>query len=1699
MSRLSACSRVAFLLLITALAVPWQNARAEDALQPGEAFVTRFSGTVDEDGRPVIDPEGTVGSIIGLTGLGAATPGAHWANEPQRSAVTASQIGQVFGVTLDDADPPNIYLTPTSAFGLHRNADNSDWMAGMWGPDGGPGTVWKLDAANNYQPEIFAKIELDGRANTGAALGNIAFDAWNKQFYVSDLETGMIHRLRASDGTDLGHYDHGVDGRSAFFDVEKGEYKLLASVPFDPASAARIADCPGGEFAITPSCWNFADFRRRVWGVAVRRDPAAKEVRLYYAVWGSQGFDNEDYAEAGDDQRNSVWSVRIDDDGAFNLAGVRREFFLPDFFKAEDAIARAGRSHPVSDIAFPAFGDHDVMLLAERGGVRNLGLGTGDAFASPHEARVLRYELTDAGLWRGAGRYDVGYYDRKEAGAPFLRGSAAGGVSFGLGYNEDGQIDPVQLDAFVWMTGDGLCSPEGPCRDPDGDETTDSTEVNGLEGRPARPYEAFEPITAFEPYPDQGPVTPPTGLEQSFMIDIGASGDDKRGATEVGDVAVYQPAPAEGIPEEAPPEVAGPGGFPPGQDVPPGWPPDEPWEPGWDPAPPPPDDGWPVPPPPVLETDLAIDKDGPAQCQEGVNCVYTIKITNLGAVPYIGPLAVNDTMPVDATLAAASPGWHCDVAGQVVSCVTLGNALLNVGTSATLTLVILLPADVAGPDVENCAAIDWFEMGTDDGPGDANDHVCIETPVIDGFDLGIEKTGPPQCVENSVCTYLIIVTNHGPGDFDGILAVRDTLPLNASLVQNFGGWSCAQTNGEVECLSPELTLPAGATAGLLLRIKLPDGIAGGPAENCAAIDWAAIGADDGAADAHVDEDCHTVDVLDGAGFFDLSVDKKGPAHCDAGGHCAYEITVTNNGPDDYNGEIIIRDLPPPGSGFIGNSLGWACGAPVITCARAAGPHLLHPGDSESLTLTIQLPPAPPSPVVNCTTLFWGFGGMPADDNPGPGGDVWPDGSCAPTHIGAGFDVEVEKTGPAECYEGGICEYAVRLINHGPQWAAGALAFTDTLPAGATLEEMLGASQCAPAAPGSVLCTVSPFGVIPSGTIETVTLRVRLPDPVAVDTVTNCAALDWEGSPAQPVFYTGDDDPGTDGPACVDTPVLAADLAPFGGTTCELGESCNLDVFVKNRGGRLFKGSAGLNGTLDPAVPITGIESLTSGLTCEVTGNGTYACEADELTLKPGDEAKLKLSVEIPADFPHKRIVHRKEMVWPDAAVKDAKPDNDRHTSTITILQPEEPVTPPPQCEAGWSEVSPNKAEDLKDAGWTVKEVTSGDKTILCAQPPAPPEPPPPPPPPPPEPPPPPAPPPLTCIGGDVYQGKCVCPKGYELEKTGPNAYRCVKLPPEIICKGGRVKDGVCYCPKGYAPKQTGKYEYVCVELPPEIICKGGRVDDGKCYCPKGYEPKQTGKYDYVCVKLPPEITCKGGEVKDGRCYCPKGFKPKQTGKYDYVCVPEIVCKGGTVKDGECYCPKGWERKQTGKNEYVCEKPPPPEIVCKGGTVKDRECYCPKGTKRKQTGKYEYVCEELPPEIVCKGGRVKDGVCYCPKGTERKQTGKNAYVCEKLPPPQIVCKGGKVDDGECYCPKGTTRKQTGKNEYVCEEPPPPLTCKGGKISRGKCYCPKGTELKKVGDNAYICEKKVPQLQSTPPTTVEPQQVDPNLLKKLPRLQ
>lgn len=534
-------------------------------LEPGEAVVTRFPHTTDgtdSKGDPVklIDAAGTSVSIIDIRDPAEPPIGQHWIDEPQRMFVTAEDVGQVFGVAIaqrPDSEAPTIFVSSTAAYGLHRV--DGDWMPGMWGRDGGPGTIYRLNPANGYKPEKFADVMLDGRQNSGAALGNITYDKAHDRIFVSDLETGMIHSIDAETGEDRGTFDHGNDGRVSFVDAWTQQQRALDPVAFDPQSKARIKAC-GETFTRDPSCWNLADFRRRVWGLKVRVDDAGA-VRLYYSVWGSDAFGNADWAQAGDDRRNSVWSVAITEDGLFDTSSVRREFFMPAFWPITPRFGdKAGNSNPVADITFPECSTQNVMLVAERGSMGNLGLDEVEPFVRPFESRVLRYELGQDEKWRPKGRYDVGFHDRNgNGGEPFLFASASGGVDFGYKLDANGVADLASPSQSVWMTGDGLCSPRGPCNDTNKGVGADLSEVHGLQGSPAEGFVPMEDSV-------QTAAAEQSALFRSYMIDtdinVDADGQPvadelaRNDATTIGDVAIYQvckaaePLPAINVPPE---------------------------------------------------------------------------------------------------------------------------------------------------------------------------------------------------------------------------------------------------------------------------------------------------------------------------------------------------------------------------------------------------------------------------------------------------------------------------------------------------------------------------------------------------------------------------------------------------------------------------------------------------------------------------------------------------------------------------------------------------------------------------------------------------------------------------------------------------------------------------------------------------------------------------------------------------------------------------------------------------------------------------------------------------------------------------------------------------------------------------------------------------------------------------------------------
>ncbi len=526
---------------------------------PGDTVITRFSGVTDGAGpSPVLDPDGIVATVIPLAQPGFVPDGRHWQDLAQKLQVSAAEVGQVFGIAIDDAQPANIYLTATSAFGLHRTPEGNAWAPGMWGEGGGPGTIYKLNAANGYQPEIFANITLEGRENTGAGLGNIAYDATHKQLLVTDLETGMINRVSTDDGRELGRFDHGVQARTGFYDAPNETWQSLDESAFNPDTEASLGACDqtaaSTSGANEPACWNVADFRRRLWGIGVHTDADTGESRVYYSVWGASAFGNPEWADAGEDQKNAVWSIAISTDGSFDSETIRRELFVPAFFSSDAPNSKQGVSSPVADIAFSTDGR---MLLAERGGLRNLGLEQDDAFTAPQQSRVLLYKKANSGdltTWAPEGRYDVGFDDKRQVGPPFLRANAGGGADFGYGYDELGRLDPNAPDASVIVSGDRLCTPEGPCTDPQTQSRTDPSRVDGVQVSPAIQVSEIAPDAAFQPYPDSGDATAPDGLLQSLMINP-VTGDSQSSHT--GDVESYRGDGEAGVVAEGEPDFEG--------------------------------------------------------------------------------------------------------------------------------------------------------------------------------------------------------------------------------------------------------------------------------------------------------------------------------------------------------------------------------------------------------------------------------------------------------------------------------------------------------------------------------------------------------------------------------------------------------------------------------------------------------------------------------------------------------------------------------------------------------------------------------------------------------------------------------------------------------------------------------------------------------------------------------------------------------------------------------------------------------------------------------------------------------------------------------------------------------------------------------------------------------------------------------------
>jgi hypothetical protein len=492
----------------------------------GNAAVTGFSGVlppaqiaagVDPNQKTFIDLNGPTLRVVDLQHMGGPAV-AQLVGAPKPFTFSAAQTGQVFGVALDDASPPNIYAAASSAYGLpivapgpdgqplhiQTGAPNATFMPGLWGSQGGPGSIWRIDGVTG-NVSLFANVASNNRANSGAALGGFAYDPDSKSLYVADRESGLIHRLGLN-GSDLGTYDHGMTGRAA---------QGLPPLPWTSQQPINIASpqFDSGQ----PATWNYAPPARRVFGLAVH------ERRLYYAVADSL----------------QIWSVGLNPNGSF----------------ANDAVIElaASPSTGPTEISKITFDEQGRMFLADR--PAPTGAFDFEALAVPAIGRVLRYAVVE--IMPNGRRIWQQQPDEYAIGFPSDFRNGNGGVAIGYNYDAVGEIIPGSCGGFMWTTGEDLRQPSDPVLAAQLGQSG-PLDVNGLQGNGTWRIRRH----------DEPPL-------ESYFVDYNDEYDDPAERGHMGDVAIERlcsPAQrADLIPfGGAPPFGAPPSGVPPRAGNPPG-------------------------------------------------------------------------------------------------------------------------------------------------------------------------------------------------------------------------------------------------------------------------------------------------------------------------------------------------------------------------------------------------------------------------------------------------------------------------------------------------------------------------------------------------------------------------------------------------------------------------------------------------------------------------------------------------------------------------------------------------------------------------------------------------------------------------------------------------------------------------------------------------------------------------------------------------------------------------------------------------------------------------------------------------------------------------------------------------------------------------------------------------------------------------
>jgi hypothetical protein len=324
----------------------------------------------------------------------------------------------------------------------------------------------------------------------------------------------------------------------------------------------------------------------------------------------------------------------------------------------------------------------------------------------------------------------------------------------------------------------------------------------------------------------------------------------------------------------------------------------------------------------IEKRNFGTSKQGVDHCELKGECLFIIRVTNTGKSDFVGPIKITDTISLGAPeLIQEGPGgnvgWNCTKAGAG-----------GIGAASIDCTIPGAPSPIKPGTFGPLAPGKFIELGISVKPGKTwkdsnvlkNCAEFIDPPAgmgpikscasqkLDPFKLKIEKTGDQSCQPGGECTFDLNIFNDEQIIHDDPVTVVDNLSglssadiVSITPVGNAQPFPCkpAPTKVPFNCTGL-MKLSPGDKNHYKIVIRLPADASAQSFSNCATV--GGEGTEGGA-----EPSCHSVQLAPPDQPFSLKINKTGPATCEPGSECAFNLTLFNTGQREHKGTVTLTD------------------------------------------------------------------------------------------------------------------------------------------------------------------------------------------------------------------------------------------------------------------------------------------------------------------------------------------------------------------------------------------------------------------------------------------------------------------------------------------------------------------------------------------------------------------------------------------------------------------------------------------------------------------------------------------------------------------------------------------------------------------------------------------------------------------------